>query len=113
MKPATCAWVWLLVQSIGAAWGVDRALPLECHSLGGCLGADCGVVEKVHIKVHAISNSNLLQRCAAITTAMQARGFVGAAQHTVYVQDQRQGSWALDALALGTLVVTAVLVKRL
>lgn len=44
---------------------------------------------------------------------MQARGFVGSAQHTVYVQEQRQGSWALDAAALALLVGVAVLVKKL
>lgn len=60
-----------------------------------------------------LANSNLLRRCDAITTAMQARGFVGSAQHTVYVQEQRQGSWALDAAALGALVAVAVLIKRL
>ena len=62
--------------------------------------------------VNAHPHSNLLQRCDAITTAMQARGFVGSAQHTVYVQEQRQGS-ALDAAAVAALVLVAVLVKKL
>lgn len=63
--------------------------------------------------VNAHPHSNLLQRCDAITTAMQARGFVGSAQHTVYVQERRQGSWALDAAAVAALVLVAVLVKKL
>ncbi len=66
-----------------------------------------------HTCMPFITHSNLLRRCDAIATAMQARGFVGTQHHAVYVQDTREGSWVLDAGAMVLLVLVVLGVQRL
>lgn len=57
--------------------------------------------------------SNLMQRSDSIAQAMCARGFVGSANHSLYLTQTQSSSWTANTVAALSLALLAVAVKFL